>query len=109
MGSKWPTVIAVLGLLALAGFGLLSLKRSNAARKQGHAACLAAGHDPGVCDASVQTNHGACLDLTYEGGSRFSRGAGLNEAEYVQCVLDGPQAFKAAMVARREAEEANRR
>lgn len=91
--------LAVLGAIA-SSFGA----DDRWVREEGGKACLASGVEAEACEAAIDEHHRTCMNYTFTRAGRHGAPRRLDLDGYVECVVSGPAAYRAASQARRAAE-----
>lgn len=106
-GPAWLPlwVVPLVGIAAFAGLAW-SLRRDDRwVKEEGGKACVASGLDEAACEAAIDANHRSCMNYTFTRAGKHGRPRALDTPGYVECVVEGPEAFRAASVERRERRE----
>lgn len=101
--ARPPSWLGLVFAVAVALAAALIVSYRRAGRAEGLAVCVARGNERDACEAAVSENHLVCWGLNYTGPGRRMPGPGkLDENGYVECLLLGPEAHKAAHLKRLE-------
>ncbi len=102
-------VAPVAGLAAVIGLAWSFGRDDRWVREEGARACESSGVEVAACEAGAEAHHRTCMNYNFTREGRRSGPRQLDRDGYVECIVSGPDAFRAALLERRERREAEGR